>query len=197
MGGKTRRETRRRGTGARRPSHLGTARPNLLLLRDGQVGRPSIDDGVDEAQGFPVDAEEDIFGVQVFDEDVLGWEVVVVVAEAEGTEAGHEGLNLGAGGSNEIAICIGGGIGFRLGNHHVQMVAIFEEANDLVGGIGEEEMMVVKPVQILLPVSMVAAIIGLDVFAVAGWIDSLLGSSERACGEPLFVKVCGVDEKMG
>jgi hypothetical protein len=65
-------------------------------LRDREIRGTSINDGIDEAKGFAVGAEQDVFIVEIFDEEVFGGEIVVVVAKAEGTEGCHVFLDLGS-----------------------------------------------------------------------------------------------------
>ena len=115
----------------------GTGRSSHGIWRSQQVGRAFVDDGIDEAKRFAISAEEDVFVVEILNEQILRREVVVVITKAERADAGHVGLHLGAGGSRGISVSRYQGRDSLLPDDHREGTAVFDEPAEGVGRVRE------------------------------------------------------------
>ena len=120
--------------------------------------------------------------MEILDEQILRGKVVVVVAEPERADRLHEIFDLLTTRSEVVSLVVDECVGFGLGEEEGQFTTDFREAFDDVGSVREENAVVVESVEELLPMAVIAAVVGLEVAALAVGEDLLFRASEAAEG---------------
>jgi len=148
---------------------------------NGHIGWARVDDGVDEEEDFPVFGYEDVFVVQVFNEEVELRKVIIVILVAEGTIVFfHPDFHFVALGTGNVVrrFCKG------LPDHHGDSRVFNEQPQKSVCRFREKKLMEMEAFEVLKPVS-----VNDDGTSLLFKINPLFCSGDFPVASPLLIEI--------